>query len=427
MKNKSHSYLHEVTEQIKSKEAKKYVAAELNHHLKTAKQSFINDGLTEAEAEEKAIAQMGNPAMLGIQMNKLHRPKVDWLMIIILFATIGLGFLPLLSLDPNIASMYVKNKTIIVLLGLLITFGFMFLDYRRLIQYKWLFFTLGMLILFLLITGPSTYINGYPLIEVGPLSLDSSSSLPFFLLFWAAFFKSSRITLWQTGGLFFLTLFMFFSLSGLSITFIYIIMFFVMIWWSNLSLKKVTGATLSLFAFFGGTALIVRPSLHPYQTERISAYLNPAQYNETSGYLYIHVKELMQNAGWFGNTSKVDFIPEPYTDYVFVNFTYHYGWLLASILVMILALMAARMLFTLRKINNSFGKMLIIGGVTLFAVQFIYNIAMATGWLPMMSMSLPFISYGLMPTIMNSIIIGIFLSIYRRMRQGDYSLIPTQK
>ena len=58
-------------------------------------------GLSEAEAVEKAVEQTGVPPnTLGRQFKpKLHRPNVDWLMIVLLVTTMGLGFLPLMNLD----------------------------------------------------------------------------------------------------------------------------------------------------------------------------------------------------------------------------------------------------------------------------------------------------------------------------------------
>lgn len=65
-------------------------------------------------------------------------------------------------------------------------------------------------------------------------------------------------------------------------------------------------------------------------------------------------------------------------------------------------------------IKEPFGKLLVIGGVTLFATQFIYSVGMTFGMLPIVSMALPFMSYGLMPIVLNAFIVGIALSVYRR-------------
>ena len=49
-----------------------------------------------------------------------------------------------------------------------------------------------------------------------------------------------------------------------------------------------------------------------------------------------------------------------------------------------------------------------------YTVQLVGNVGMIVGFFPMTNMSLPFISYGLMPILLNAFLIGIVLSIYRR-------------
>lgn len=66
------------------------------------------------------------------------------------------------------------------------------------------------------------------------------------------------------------------------------------------------------------------------------------------------------------------------------------------------------------KINDRYGKLLLVGGLTLFVVQFLYNVGMILGLLPITAISLPFISYGLTPTVFHALIMGIVLSVYRR-------------
>ncbi|KAA0965699.1 hypothetical protein FQ087_05280 [Sporosarcina sp. ANT_H38] len=66
------------------------------------------------------------------------------------------------------------------------------------------------------------------------------------------------------------------------------------------------------------------------------------------------------------------------------------------------------------KIHNSYSELLLIGAASIYTVQFVSNIGMSLGYFPMTSMSLPFISYGLMPILLNSYLIGVVLSVYRR-------------
>ena len=108
------------------------------------------------------------------------------------------------------------------------------------------------------------------------------------------------------------------------------------------------------------------------------------------------------------------FIPDAHTNFVFVSLTYHYGWLLAGVLVFILSLFAVRIIAIAYKIKDPYGKLLLTGVAALYTLQFVSNIGMTLGYFPMTSMSLPFISYGLMPILLNAFLIGMVLSVYRR-------------
>ena len=68
------------------------MATELDFHLKQTKDMWIGKGLSEEVAEDKAVEQMGSPIKLGQELNKLHKPKVDWFLIGLLVAAMGLGF-----------------------------------------------------------------------------------------------------------------------------------------------------------------------------------------------------------------------------------------------------------------------------------------------------------------------------------------------
>jgi cell division protein FtsW (lipid II flippase) len=162
------------------------------------------------------------------------------------------------------------------------------------------------------------------------------------------------------------------------------------------------------------SSLILWQFLEYYQKDRVLGFLNPEKYSKGAGFTILHIKELMFQAGWFGNSMNNEFIPQAHTNFVFVSFTYYYGWIFAIALFLILALFIARMIVVIHKINDSYGKILLIGAAALYAVQFFSNIGMILGFFPMTTMSLPFISYGLMPTLLNAVLIGIVLSVYRR-------------
>jgi cell division protein FtsW (lipid II flippase) len=418
--NKRQIFLKEVTDQIRSKEAKNYVASELNYHLKEAKRILMEKGFTEVEAEEKAVEQMGSPTKLGIQMNKLHRPKVDWWLVLLLAVSMGLSFLPMFSLGYMEDSYFIIYKTLIVLLGVTATVGVMLVDYRKWKNLGWLFYTIGMLLLVSLIFFSNTMINGLKLIKLGPITIESLMALPFFYLAWASLFNNEKLRIWQFLVLFISPILLFLALPSISTIYLYFVMVFVMLWWSRFSKKVKWMITTGTFCSILMTSLLIWPFIKPYQIVRLLAFLDPEKYSDGAGFMILKSQELLANAGWFGwfagfGQPRIrEFMPEAHTNFVFVSFTYSYGWLFGFLLVVILLLFAVRMIAIHPKIKDSYGRLLLIGGVALYGIQLFSNIGMVLGFFPLTSMSLPFISYGLMPTLLNALLIGAVLSVYRR-------------
>ncbi|HDR7641377.1 MULTISPECIES: FtsW/RodA/SpoVE family cell cycle protein [Bacillus] len=412
MNKKGERFVSEVTNHIKSKEAKSFVATELDFHLKQAKNTWVEKGLSEEVAEDKAVEQMGSPIKLGQELNKLHKPKVDWFLLILLVAAMGLGFLPVLAF--GYMNDLLMNKVISVILGIATVVVMMLTDYRKLERLGWLFYTIGVLILLILDYFPNALVAGEPLIKIGPVAISRLMAVPFFFLGWASFFNNSRLKVRYLVALYLFSLYLFLIGSAFSTMFIYIAMVFVMLWWSKLGKKTAVIITVVPICLFIIKVSFSVASAKRYYLERFLGYINPERDARGAGFMYIRLKEVMSSAGWFGTSGDTKFIPAADTDFVFASLTYYYGYWLALILVFVLSLFAARLVIISYKINDRYGKLLLIGGMTLFVVQFIYNVGMILGLLPIASISLPFISYGLTPTVFHALLIGIVLSVYRR-------------
>ncbi|MDA2238473.1 FtsW/RodA/SpoVE family cell cycle protein [Bacillus cereus group sp. Bc222] len=407
MNKKGERFLKEVTNHIKSKEAKDLVATELNFHLKQAKNMWMDKGLSEEVAEDKAVEQMGSPSKLGRELNKLHKPKVDWFLIGLLVAAMGLGFLPIIALGHT--NDLLMNKIIFVTLGIATAIGMMLLDYRKLERLGWLFYTIGILVLLMIKYFPTAFLIGEPLIKIGFITIDCLMTIPFFFLAWASFFNNSRLKFMHLLMLYVFSLYLFSTTSSLVPIFIYITMVFVMLWWSKLGKKTAWLITILPIFPFVIRDLFFWSAVKEYRMARILGFLNPEH-----DLWYLRLKEAMSSAGWFGTYGNIKSIPATHTDFVFASLTYYYGYVLTLILVVILSLFAVRIMNIAYKINDGYGKLLLVGGVTLFVFHFIYNVGMILGLLPRASISLPFISYGLIPTLFHAFIIGIVLSVYRR-------------
>ncbi|MQR97191.1 FtsW/RodA/SpoVE family cell cycle protein [Fictibacillus phosphorivorans] len=415
MENRRKSFLNEVTNQIRSKEAKEQVSAELNYHMKEAKMRWINKGYSDVDAEQKAIEQMGSPITLGIQLNKIHRPKIDWVLLALLTSVLLLGFLPVLSLGDNSNHYFLMRKMILVVLGMIVAIGFMFIDYRKLAKWGWVFYGVGTVLLLSLNLAPNAWINNTPVLLIGPVTIESIAALPFFMIAWACFFNRDSFKIYQFTLLFLVSLLFFLMIPSFATTYLYFAMVLSMLWWSKFKTRQkaiITGTTI-------GSLITLAIFSWNYQSyyikDRITGFLNPEKVADGAGFLVLRIHDLMLNAGWFGGSkNEQQFIPEAHTDFAFVSITYHYGWIAAIFLILILLLILARVVIATQQVRDYFGKLLIIGSLSLLLFQIVSNIGMAFGFFPLTSMSLPFISYGLVPILLNAILIGVVLSVYRR-------------
>ena len=76
-------YLNKICEQIKYKPVREEISKEIEDHINDIKEDLIKDGANETTAEIKAINQMGNAEEIGRKLNKIHKPKLDWKLLII--------------------------------------------------------------------------------------------------------------------------------------------------------------------------------------------------------------------------------------------------------------------------------------------------------------------------------------------------------
>lgn len=410
-------YLHRVTSYIKSKEARTFVKTELSQHIKQAQQAWMSKGLTAEDALQKAIAEMGSPSMLGESMNKIHKPKVDWLLIGLLVSVMVLSFLPLLKQTMYSNDLLMERKVIFVVLGIVLAIGMMFLDYRKLQKYGYVFFGIGTAILLCVHIFRTGYMGGQSLFVIGSLRIESSMAIPFYVLAWATLFHN-RTKLLMCIGLFFTSLLLF-AFNGQTVNlFMYGLLVAVLFCYSPFSKKiklMVTGigVTLSVSFVIGYAWLIQTGAIIAYQIERITAFFNPEEHANGMGYLYNVLQKAISQANWFGASESI-VVPESHTDFVLASVIQSYGLVLAVILVVLLALCAVRLLMIGLRVRDPYARLLLVGGVTLFLGQFVYHVGMTFGYLPIVAMPLPFISYGLMPTMLGAFIVGIALSVWRR-------------
>ncbi|MER1987741.1 MAG: FtsW/RodA/SpoVE family cell cycle protein [Solibacillus sp.] len=419
----SKKFLQQVTSFIRSKEARGYVEEELQQHLAHAKKAWITKGYSDKEAEQKAIAEMGSATQLGKAMDKIHRPKWDFWLIGAVLLLIAASFIPILTADytvqfgQDITSFFVERKIIHTLVALITIATIMYVDYRKIERFSTVIYAVALLLLVMILYMPNRSIQGEAMLAIGPIRMQAWTVLPLLLVAFVGFFTKRKWNSWQLLGLFILPLYFFMLLPNLAVTLLYIVVVAVLFCFSYFSrrvkrnvLLVVTGMGV---AGLGSFIYAYHHLLAPYQTARIAAFLQPELYAETEGYLILQLKAALAAAGWFG-TETMYTLPDAHTDYALVQLIQAYGYAAGSVVIVAILAISLRILWIVRTMPQSFGKLLVIASVTLYSFQSLYSILMVIGLLPLTGIPLPFISYGLTPLLLNAILIGLVLSVYRR-------------
>ena len=165
--------------------------------------------------------------------------------------------------------------------------------------------------------------------------------------------------------------------------------------------------------------------LKPYQQNRVMIFLNPDLDPLGKGYHIIQSKIAIGSGGMRGNgflggsQSSLDFLPEKETDFVFAIFSEQFGFT-GSMIILGLFL-----LFFLVPILKSFSLTQVFNKLILFVLsfkiffEFLINISMTIGLVPVVGVALPFMSYGGSSLLSNLIICALlmnFMSISEKKR-----------
>ena len=156
--------------------------------------------------------------------------------------------------------------------------------------------------------------------------------------------------------------------------------------------------------------------LHDYQKNRILTFLDPDKDPLGTGYHILQSKIAIGSGGLFGKgflhgtQSKLDFLPEKNTDFIFTTISEEFGFIGGVIIIGLLVMISLYCFWIGSSMKNQFSKLLCYGfGLLLFIHTFI-NIAMVTGIFPVVGIPLPFLSYGGSSMISFSIGCGLVAS-----------------
>ncbi len=140
--------------------------------------------------------------------------------------------------------------------------------------------------------------------------------------------------------------------------------------------------------------------LEDYQFRRIDTFLNPDTDPLGAGYHITQAKIALGSGGWSGRgfmqgtQSRLNFLPEKHTDFIFTTLAEEFGFVGAISLLVLYGLIIVFCVISALNNKDRFGSLLTLGVAATFFLYFAVNMAMVTGLAPVVGVPLPLVSYG---------------------------------
>ena len=414
---KIQEYLKIVCNQIRWKRAHNVVSKEIENHIHDQRDAFIKEGYNEETATNKAITEMGDPVIVGTELDHSYRPNIEWKTIILTCIILAIGLFIRMFITYDSDKPWQLTRSII---SIVIGAAFMLLVYKldftligkypRVIYIGLMLGIIGIMLFTNQVNGRNLYAYFFVLLfptafagiiylcrnkgYLGVLLCTVFYLIPLFLSIIIPSFSTLFIIL----------------IAGLSILTLAILK-----GWFNV--KKLLAIVIIYVPIFMMT-LIAFISLvfnAPYRLDRLQSIINPYADPFGAGYMAIKTREVLLNSKLVGNvvgSNARTFLPAFDTDLMLTYVISRVGWIALFVIIAILTIFIIRSIILIKNQKSILGTLVSFSVIVTFSMQVIIYIAFDLGIQLFSPLTLPLISYSSMGTIINMILIGILLSVF---------------
>ena len=353
-------------------------------------------------------------------MSLHHLKKLDWILITAVVLLIGLGLLSIYSSSRGDFFNF-KKQIVFFLAGLILMFLISFFDWRAFRENPYfilmLYFLCCLVLLGLFFFAPQ--IRGVKSwYKVGPISIDPIEPTKLILL--AKYFSERHIEVYRMhhillSGIYVLvpSLLIFFQPdlgSVLILVFLWVAILIV----SGIRLKHFFLICLVFILIF---ALGWSFFLQDYQKKRILGFFNPHLEPLGTGWSQKQAKIAIGSGGIFGkgfkggSQTQHGFLPIPQTDFIFSAIAEEMGFAGILIMLFLFSVLIFRIMKIAFEAKSNFPRLFTTGLASVLISQIFVHCGMNLGILPIIGISLPFMSYGGSSLISLFVGLGILQSI----------------
>jgi len=364
-------------------------------------------------------------------IEKFRRFNIDWVLFFAILPLLGAG---LVTMDSFTGENYFFGKQIIwVAVSLFVFFGLSFFDFRFLKRTGVLvtFFILAVLILSVLL-GLNNIVKGAKSwLDFGALSFQPSDPVKILvILILAKYFSRRHIEIAHVrhiivSGLYaFIPFVLVFLQPDFGSAIIIGIIWLGMVLVSGISKKHLASVFLLGIIAFGGLWTL---AFEDYQKQRIVTFLNPltdiqgAGYNAYQSTIAVGSGQLLGKGVGYGTQSRLEFLPEYETDFIFAAFAEEWGFVGVLMLFSFFGIVIWRILANALVGATNFEVFFGMGLAIFIMGQLSVHVGMNMGLLPVTGLPLPFVSYGGSHLLTEFTALGILMGMrrYRRTAHKD--------
>ena len=365
--------------------------------------------------------------MTSLNINKSKISSgVDWLLILFMIPVLGAGLVTMKSFTEE--TPFFSHQLIWIGISFLVLFGLSFIDFRFLKRTDILvvlFFIFSGLLLLLFFIGHSS--NGaQSWFSFGGFSFQPSDMIKIVLiLMLAKYFSRRHIEIRNFKHIFISGIY---ALIPFLLVFLQpdfgsaIIIFFI--WFGMVLFSGISKKHLALVFIMG--AIIFSAAwqfgFKDYQKKRILNFITPSAdirgsgYNARQAMITIGSGQVFGRGIGYGTQSRLQFLPEYQTDFIFAAFAEEWGFVGVIILIGLFSLIIARILYSASKGETNFEILFGMGLAIFFVSHLIINIGMNIGLMPVTGIPVPFMSYGGSHLVTEFVGLGLLMSMRRYSR-----------
>lgn len=360
---------------------------------------------------------------------KAHLYAFDWIIVAAVSLLVAFGLIEIYSVALGRESLDLINfhkQIIFVAAGFVLMFAASFIDYYFLRSVSRYVYVFGALILIAVLIFGQTVRGTKGWFNLFGFGLQPVEFIKIILILFLSDYFSSLATKVKTTKHFLISAFFTFILAGLVMlqpdfgsALILLAIWLVLVIAADFNLKYLISVALVGVVLFSSAWFFF---FKDYQKERIQTFLNPTANSLESGYnisqaiIAIGSGGLTGKGVGFGSQSQLKFLPEAQNDFIFAVIAEELGLLGVVLVLSFYFILFFRCFRILKDINNDFGIYFLIGSGSLIFIQMFINIGMNLGIMPVVGLSLPFISYGGSSLLSLMIIIGIMQNIIIKSR-----------